>query len=106
MIEFRMPSLGADMDYGTVLEWRVQPGGRVKRGDVVALVDTEKAEIEVEIWNAGVVDRILIPPGQKVAVGTLLAMLRSEDEARPAPARVAVPVAVPAPAAADRRAHV
>ena len=76
-----MPSLGADMDFGTILEWRVQPGDRVKRGDVVALVDTEKAEIEVEIWDAGIVDGILVPPGQKVPVGTLLATLRSEAEA-------------------------
>jgi pyruvate dehydrogenase E2 component (dihydrolipoamide acetyltransferase) len=97
MIEFRMPSLGADMDYGTVLEWRVQPGERVKRGDVVALVDTEKAEIEVEIWDAGIVDRILVPPGQKVAVGTPLAMLRSEAEAAAAPAGGA-PEAAAAPA--------
>jgi pyruvate dehydrogenase E2 component (dihydrolipoamide acetyltransferase) len=97
MIEFRMPSLGADMDYGTVLEWRVRPGDRVKRGDVVALVDTEKAEIEVEIWDAGIVDGILVPPGQKVPVGTLLATLRSgaeEPAAAPAP---------PKPAAARER---
>jgi pyruvate dehydrogenase E2 component (dihydrolipoamide acetyltransferase) len=86
-----------------VLEWRVRPGDRVKRGDVVALVDTEKAEIEVEIWDAGVVDGILVPPGQKVPVGTLLATLRSEAEApaaeppAAAPARVTEPAAEPAP---------
>jgi pyruvate dehydrogenase E2 component (dihydrolipoamide acetyltransferase) len=97
MIEFRMPSLGADMDHGTVLEWRVRPGDRVKRGDVVALVDTEKAEIEVEIWDAGIVDRILVAPGQEVAVGTLLAMLRTDAEARPMPAPAPDPPPKPVP---------
>ena len=47
----RMPSLGADMEQGTVLEWLVEPGDTVHRGDVVALVDTEKAEIEAEIFE-------------------------------------------------------
>jgi acetyl/propionyl-CoA carboxylase alpha subunit len=42
MSEFRMPSLGADMEYGTVVEWRVKPGDRVERGDIVAVVDTRK----------------------------------------------------------------
>jgi pyruvate dehydrogenase E2 component (dihydrolipoamide acetyltransferase) len=99
MIEFRMPSLGADMDVGTVLEWRVRPGDRVKRGDVVALVDTEKAEIEVEIWDAGIVDGILVPPGQKVPVGTLLATLRSEAEAPAGPAEREAAAGEPARAA-------
>ena len=119
MIEFRMPSLGADMDYGTVLEWRVRPGDAVKRGDVVALVDTEKAEIEVEIWDAGIVDQILVPPGQKVPVGTLLAMLRAPGEAQPgatpagaaavapepktAPAAEAAPAPAPCAPAAEIR---
>jgi pyruvate dehydrogenase E2 component (dihydrolipoamide acetyltransferase) len=80
MIEFRMPSLGADMEEGTVLEWYVKPGDRVGRGDIIAVVDTEKAEIEVEIWDEGVVERILIPPGQKVPVGTVLATLLAPGE--------------------------
>nr|HQD83390.1 2-oxo acid dehydrogenase subunit E2 [Quisquiliibacterium sp.] len=42
MIRFELPSLGADMEEGTLLEWRVQPGDRVARGQVVALVDTSK----------------------------------------------------------------
>jgi pyruvate dehydrogenase E2 component (dihydrolipoamide acetyltransferase) len=81
MIEFRMPSLGADMEEGTVLEWRVRPGDAVKRGDVVALVDTDKAEIEVEIWHDGTVERLLVPVGEKVPVGAVLAVLRGAGEA-------------------------
>ena len=42
MAEFRMPSLGADMEAGTLVEWLIKPGDPVKRGDIVALVETEK----------------------------------------------------------------
>jgi len=45
MADFLMPSLGADMEFGTVLQWLVKPGDVVKRGDIVAVVDTEKATI-------------------------------------------------------------
>ena len=97
MTEFRMPSLGADMDYGTVLEWRIRPGDRVRRGDVVVLVDTDKAEIEVETWESGVVEQILVAPGQKVPVGTVLATLKPEGEASAAPERPApAPREIPA----------
>lgn len=91
MIEFRMPSLGADMEEGTVLEWYVKPGDRVGRGDIVAVVDTEKAEIEVEIWDEGVVERILIPPGQKVPVGTVLATLLAPSEVAAARGEAGLP---------------
>ena len=47
MIEFRLPSLGADMDEGKLLEWRVQPGDTVKKGQVVCVVDTAKAAIDL-----------------------------------------------------------
>src|SRR5689334_20783384 len=42
MVEFRMPSLGADMEAGTLVEWLVKPGDRVKRGEIVAVVETQK----------------------------------------------------------------
>lgn len=96
---FRMPSLGADMEAGTVLEWRVAPGDEVAPGDVVALVDTEKAEIEVEIFDAGVIDAIDVPVGVEVAVGTTLAHLRPVGSSTAAGAGRAVP-ALTTPAAA------
>jgi pyruvate dehydrogenase E2 component (dihydrolipoamide acetyltransferase) len=77
MSEFLMPSLGADMEAGTLLEWYVKPGDVVKRGDIVALVDTSKAEIEVEIFVDGVIDELLVPAGTRVPVGTALATVRS-----------------------------
>jgi pyruvate dehydrogenase E2 component (dihydrolipoamide acetyltransferase) len=80
-----MPSLGADMEAGTLLEWRVKPGDAVRRGDIVALVDTDKAEIEVEIFSDGIVEALLVEPGTKVPVGTPLARLRARGEATAAP---------------------
>lgn len=70
-----MPSLGADMQFGTIVDWRVKPGDVVKRGDVVALVETEKGVIEVEIFDSGVVESLVVQPGQKVPVGATLAIL-------------------------------
>ena len=83
MGEFRMPSLGADMESGTLVDWRVQPGDTVKRGDIVALVETEKGVIEVEIFESGMVESLVVKPGQKVrAVGATLATIRADG--RPA----------------------
>ena len=93
MTEFRMPSLGADMERGTVLERRVGPGDTVHRGDIVAVVDTEKSDIEVEIFEDGVIDELVVPVGTEVEVGAVLATLTPVG----APLRVPVPAAsVPA----------
>jgi len=100
MTEFRMPSLGADMQFGTIVEWRVKPGDAVKRGDVVALVETEKGVIEVEIFENGVIESLAIPPGRKVPVGATLATLsgdgkKVEAQAAPPPVAVAAVTATP-----------
>ena len=86
MIEFRMPSLGADMEAGTLVEWLVQPGDTVKRGDVVAVVETQKGAIEIEIFNDGTVSELAVPVGERVPVGTVLARLNGAGAAAPAPA--------------------
>jgi len=94
MVEFRMPSLGADMEAGTLVEWLVKPGDRVKRGDVVAVVETQKGAIEIEIFESGQVERILVDLDTKVPVGAPLAHIVTDEEAKAAPAAVA---AVPPP---------
>lgn len=63
------------MDEGTVLEWLIEPGQHVTRGDIVAVVDTTKAAVDVECFDSGVVERILVPVGEKVPVGTPLAVI-------------------------------
>jgi len=86
MADFIMPSLGADMIAGLLVAWRVEPGDRVKHGDIIAEVETEKGLFEVEVFSAGVVDRLLVQPGPgKIPVGTVLATIRGE------PAIVATP---------------
>lgn len=107
MGEFRMPSLGADMESGTLVDWRIKPGDTVKRGDVVALVETEKGVIEVEIFESGVVESLVVQPGQKVPVGATLATIRTDGrpaETQPSPGAAiteqktaAPPASAPAP---------
>lgn len=113
MIEFRLPSLGSDMEGGTLLQWHVRPGDAVEKGQVVAVVDTVKAAIDVECWHDGIVHALLAEPGTPVLVGALLAVLRAPGEsaadadralaavrsaaARPAVARADTGADVPAP---------
>jgi pyruvate dehydrogenase E2 component (dihydrolipoamide acetyltransferase) len=97
MGEFRMPQLGADMEAGTLTEWLCKPGDAVARGDIVAVVETAKGAIEVEIFEDGVVDRLLIDPGTKVPVGTPLALVRGAGEEAVPPPQPAAPPSGAAP---------
>jgi pyruvate dehydrogenase E2 component (dihydrolipoyllysine-residue acetyltransferase) len=99
MIEFLMPMLGADMEAGTLIEWLKHPGDAVKRGDIIAVVDTDKGAIEIEVFNDGILDRLMVEAGQKVPVGTVLAHIRESGEApatgapvTPAPPALAPPI--------------
>lgn len=113
MIEFRLPSLGAEMDEGTLLEWKVKPGDRVKKGDVVAVVDTSKSAIDVEIWEDGTILELVHEPKETLPVGTVIARLlepgetpeHAEAEKRrlAAEAKAAAPAAAPSPAPAPGR---
>jgi pyruvate dehydrogenase E2 component (dihydrolipoamide acetyltransferase) len=75
MIEFQMPSLGADMEAGTLVEWRKKPRDAVKRGDIIAEVETQKGLIEIEVFDEGVISELLIKEGAKVPVGTIMALI-------------------------------
>lgn len=107
MSQFEMPSLGADMESGTLYEWFKKPGDAVKRGDVIGSVETAKGVIEIEIFEEGVIEQLLIEPGTEAPVGTVIAIIRTaEDVATPEPELV---TAVPARAEAhpmDQRAIV
>ena len=100
MAEFLMPILGADMKAGTLVAWRKQPGDAVRRGDIVAEVESDKADVEVEIFMNGVLEKILVEPGEKVPVGTPLATIRLaegevEAPAAPPPSVAGAPAAAP-----------
>ena len=88
--EFRLPALGADMESGTIVQWNVAPGDKVRRGQVVAVVETEKGAIDVEIFEDGVVRELVVPIGTNVPVGTVIARLETD-------ARAGVPEPVPVP---------
>jgi pyruvate dehydrogenase E2 component (dihydrolipoamide acetyltransferase) len=97
MGEFRMPSLGADMTEGTLVQWNVKAGDPIKRGDIIAVVGTEKADIEVEVYQTGTVEKLIAQPGDKLPVGTPIALIHAEGEApvAAAPAPSEQPVAKP-----------
>lgn len=108
-----MPALGADMADGTLVEWLIKPGDRVSRGDVVAVVETQKGAIEVEIFDEGVVSELAVPVGAKVPVGGLLARIGGQAGPQPPipalapppqapPSQPASPQPVAAPAAPPR----
>ncbi|MDX8354941.1 dihydrolipoamide acetyltransferase family protein [Cognatiyoonia sp. IB215182] len=80
MTQFLMPSLGADMEDGTLVEQLVGPGDPVHRGDIIAAVETQKGAIEIEVFEEGVLDQWLVPLGTKVPVGTPIAEIRSAGE--------------------------
>jgi pyruvate dehydrogenase E2 component (dihydrolipoamide acetyltransferase) len=80
---FAMPSLGADMEAGQLVEWLVAPGDVVRRGDVVAVVETQKGAIEVETFEAGTVQRLIATIGQDLPVGAPMALILAEGEAAP-----------------------
>ncbi|TVR66037.1 MAG: 2-oxo acid dehydrogenase subunit E2 [Gemmatimonadales bacterium] len=75
-----MPALGAGMESGIVVEWHVEPGQAVKRGDVIGIVDTEKGAIDIEIWDDAEIAEILAPPGTEVPVGEPLLRLKVAGE--------------------------
>ncbi|UKA74657.1 2-oxo acid dehydrogenase subunit E2 [Arthrobacter sp. FW306-07-I] len=75
MDEFRMPSLGADMEHGKVVEWLVKPGDYVHKGDLVAAVDTDKTVMDIESFQDGVVAEFLVDIGDTVDVGTPIARI-------------------------------
>jgi pyruvate dehydrogenase E2 component (dihydrolipoyllysine-residue acetyltransferase) len=81
---FTMPTLGADMTEGTLVEWLVQPGAPVHKGDVIAVVDTAKSAIEVECFESGTIARLLVEPGVTVPVGTPLAFIDTVEHAESA----------------------
>lgn len=97
-----MPALSPTMTEGNLARWLKQEGDRIKAGDVIAEIETDKATMEVEAVDEGILGRILVPAGtQAVKVNDVIAVLVEAGEAVPAAgsAPKAAPVAMPAPAA-------
>jgi pyruvate dehydrogenase E2 component (dihydrolipoyllysine-residue acetyltransferase) len=111
--EIIMPRLSDTMEEGTIVAWHKQPGDKVERGDVLAEIETDKATMDLEAYDAGVLEQIVVPAGETVPIGTVVALVGSGDgaatgapasattapaKAEPQPALAAAPAA-PAPAA-------
>ncbi len=97
-----MPKLGFDMAEGTLINWTVQIGQAIKKGDVIAEIETDKATIEIETTVEGTVLQLLAEPGDVVAVGSPIGYVGAEGEAPPegaAPAKAAPVAEEPAPVA-------
>ena len=106
-IELKMPALSPTMEEGTLAKWLVKEGDTVKSGDLLAEIETDKATMEFEAIDEGVVSQILVAEGtDNVKVGTVIAVIAGEGEdassakAAPAPAAAPAPTPAPAPAAA------
>ena len=99
-IEVTMPRLSDTMESGTIVEWKVAVGDKVSSGDVVADVETDKATMELAVYDDGTIASIDVEPGQQVDVGTVIALLaeKGEDPANLKPASSS-PAPAPAPAA-------
>jgi pyruvate dehydrogenase E1 component beta subunit len=100
-IDLKMPALSPTMEEGTLAKWLVKPGDDVKSGDIIAEIETDKATMEFEAVDEGVIGALLVAAGTEgVKVGTVIATLQGEDDdAAPAPQPVAAPAPAPAPAA-------
>ena len=112
MKAFKMPSLGADMEDGTLVEWLKAPGDAISRGDIVAVVETVKGAIEIECFDAGVMAEHVVEPGTTVTVGEVLAYLDGESSdgsdvlpgaSEPVQPRIVDVTPSPAPAARSQR---
>ena len=79
-IDITMPSLGADMSEGMLVEWLVKVGDKVKHGDVIAVLETQKGAIDMEAYHDGIITELLVQPVNTVPVGSVLARIDTEEK--------------------------
>lgn len=78
--ELKMPKLSDNMEQGTIIRWLKKPGDSVRRGEPLAEVETDKADVEVEASESGVLSEIRVGEGEDAAVGAVIAVLAAEGE--------------------------
>jgi 2-oxoglutarate dehydrogenase complex dihydrolipoamide succinyltransferase (E2) component len=114
VVQVTMPQMGISVSEGTILEWRKQAGDTVEADETICEVTTDKVDVEIPCPVSGVVERVLVEPGETVAVGTVIAEVGSGASA-PAESRngsgtpaaaAATPDVPAAPAAGDRSGFV
>ena len=102
MFEFKMPMLGADMDQGILLEWKIAEGDSVSKGDIIASVETAKGVIDIETFVDGVVTELMVEPNSEVLVGSVMAMFQVENDSELAADKAATGSSIDANAPAQR----
>jgi pyruvate dehydrogenase E2 component (dihydrolipoamide acetyltransferase) len=80
-IDVRMPKLSDNMEEGTIIRWMKAPGDQVEKGEPLAEVETDKADVELEASDSGVLQEIKVPEGQSATVGAVIAVLGAPDQA-------------------------
>src|SRR5712691_10781841 len=75
-----MPKLSEQMESGKVIKWLKKEGDRVQSGDILAEVETDKADVEMEAFGAGVLRKILVSAGSTVSVGSLIGVIAEEND--------------------------
>src|SRR5262252_5769342 len=94
-----LAKLSPTMEEGTIVKWNKKEGDAVKQGDVLAEIETDKANMEMEALGAGVLRKVLVPAGGKAPVGALIGVIADANEDISAlVARAAAPPSAPAPA--------
>lgn len=78
LIDITMPALGADMRDGTLMEWQIEPGDHVEKGDIIAIIETSKGAIDMESYHTGTITELLIEPDIKLPVGSVIARMASD----------------------------
>ena len=101
-IDVRMPKLSDSMESGVIIRWMKAPGDAVAKGEPIAEVETDKADVELEASDNGVLSQITVPEGQSAAVGAVIAVLDGDGASRQASAPKAAGPTRPAEAAAPR----
>ncbi len=87
--EVVMPQMGADMTEGTILRWLKHEGDPVERGEIIAEIETDKANVEIEAFEGGVFRKVLASEGDVIPIGGVIAIIAAaeDDISQYAPAR-------------------
>src|SRR5439155_15155259 len=75
-----MPKLSEQMDSGKIIKWLKKEGDRIQSGDILAEVETDKADVEMEAFGSGVLRKILVTAGDKAPVGALIGVIAEEGD--------------------------
>jgi pyruvate dehydrogenase E2 component (dihydrolipoamide acetyltransferase) len=104
--DITMPSLGADMTEGTLTQWLVKEGEQVNSGDIIAVLETQKGAIDMEVYSSGTIAEIVVEPVIEVPVGTVLARLALTEPSQKSSVPTSISAPIPAVTASEASTEV